>query len=141
MTDQIIRAAGGVLCREEGENLSVLMIRRNGVWDLPKGKFEEGESVPECAIREVEEETGVRGVTITGYLTETYHEYEEGGQTIGKKTDWYAMKSSHGELKPQLEEGITELRWVPISEAEEMAGYENLRVVLREVNRKGRKKR
>lgn len=128
-----IRAAGGVLYREAGGEPNVLMIKRNGVWDLPKGKFENDESVQECAIREVSEETGADGIVITGYLTDTYHEYMEGETEVGKITEWYAMTEKNrgvSSFKPQEEEGITELKWVPLKEAAEMAGYENLRIVL-----------
>ncbi|MCC5915209.1 MAG: NUDIX domain-containing protein [Balneolaceae bacterium] len=128
-----IRAAGGVLYRLKSGDPIVLMIKRNGVWDLPKGKFEEGESVEECAIREVSEETGADGLQIGGYLTETYHEYKEGEAEVGKVTDWYAMMEKNGgrdTFTPQEEEGITELKWVPLYDAEKMVGYKNLQIVL-----------
>ena len=56
-----IRAAGGLLIRsgKEFDATEMLLIFRNSVWDLPKGKLEEGESVPECAVREVSEEIGL----------------------------------------------------------------------------------
>src|SRR4051812_48020306 len=57
----IIRAAGGLVVNDGGE---MLFIFRRGKWDLPKGKLEEGEDLEECAVREVEEETGLKNVKL-----------------------------------------------------------------------------
>ena len=89
------------------------MIFRNGKWDLPKGKLEVGENIEQCAMREVEEECGISGLTITQQLQETYHTYEINGQKILKCTYWFKMKSSFkGNLTPQNKEGITVAVWV-----------------------------
>lgn len=104
-----ISAAGGIVEREE----ELLFIRRHGLWDLPKGKIEKGESIEEAAIREVEEECGIQGVTIKEELIETYHTYEVGKKKFLKRTHWFAMKyEGPKETIPQLEEGITEAMWV-----------------------------
>ena len=79
-----ISAAGGIVEREE----ELLFIRRHGLWDLPKGKIEKGESIEEAAIREVEEECGIQGITIKEELIETYHTYE-----VGKKKFSHNVKS------------------------------------------------
>ena len=106
----LIKAAGGVVYNDNGQ---LLMIFRNGKWDLPKGKLEENEGIKECAIREVEEESGVRGLYITQKLIDTYHTYELNGRKILKKTCWFEMRSSfNGILKPQIKEGITTACWV-----------------------------
>lgn len=126
-----ITAAGGVLYRKADTGIEVLLIFRNGVWDLPKGKREEGESVEECAVREVAEELGIPEPEITSYLCETRHRYKQGGKEFAKTTFWYAMAEKiPSEMSPQTEEGITGLKWVPISEAVELVGYENLKNVL-----------
>lgn len=89
------------------------MIFRNGKWDLPKGKLEENEGIKECAIREVEEESGVRGLYITQKLIDTYHTYELNGEKILKRTFWFKMKTNFiGILKPQAKEGIAKACWV-----------------------------
>ena len=89
------------------------MIFRNGKWDLPKGKLEVGENIKECAIREVQEECGVSGLSIINALQDTYHTYEINGKKILKRTYWFKMKTNFtADLIPQLEEGITKVEWV-----------------------------
>jgi 8-oxo-dGTP pyrophosphatase MutT (NUDIX family) len=106
---QLIEAAGGVLRNLKGE---VLWIRRNEKWDLPKGKVEIGENVENTAVREVEEECAVRDIDRGELLGLTYHTYLHKGESILKKSNWYAMSCpSEQELKPQIEEGITEVVW------------------------------
>lgn len=106
----VLEAAGGVVLNEKNE---LLAIKRLGVWDLPKGKMEQGEVPEECAVREVEEECGIEGLELKEKLTNSYHTYELKGEQILKKTHWYLMNSDYkGELKPQIEEDITEVLWM-----------------------------
>lgn len=130
---RVITAGGGILFRIKTTGAEVLLIRRNGVWDLPKGKLEKGESIEQCAVREVAEETGSTLPALVGYLTTTFHEYELKGERVRKKTVWYSMiyTKDNDTLKPQRDEGITGLEWIPPEEALEMVGYENLKKVLR----------
>ena len=106
----MIEASGGLVFNKDGD---ILMIFRNGKWDLPKGKLEIGESVEECAIREVEEECGIVGLDIIEKLLETYHTYNLKGEEILKRTYWYKMNTDFdGVLVPQIEEGITKVSWI-----------------------------
>jgi len=128
---KIIKAGGGVLYNKEMSPLKILLIKRNGVWDLPKGKLEEGESIEECSIREVAEEVGVTLPKIKEFLCETHHEYEINGEKIGKKTYWYLMQTDQTtDLSPQVEEGITNLKWIEPNRALKMVGYKNLEKVI-----------
>jgi 8-oxo-dGTP pyrophosphatase MutT (NUDIX family) len=105
----LVEAAGGLVKNDQGETLFIF---RNGKWDLPKGKTEKGENIEETAVREVEEETGVRGLEITAFLMQTYHIFKRNGEYRLKLTHWYQMKTSYdGELFPQLEEDIVEVVW------------------------------
>ena len=105
-----INAGGGVVLNPEGEFLA---IERNGVWDLPKGKLEEGEDFETAALREVEEETGLREIESLHLLVSTFHTYELAGELVLKETRWFEMRY-HSKEKPVLqgEEGITSYRWV-----------------------------
>lgn len=129
----VIKAAGGVVQAGDGR---VLMILRNGVWDLPKGKIESGESVEEAAIREVEEETGLRGLSIRQSLGTTKHSYILNGKLIEKTTWWFLMSLDTDLdpealfLSPQIEEGITHIAWEEVKQAKMLAGFENLKMVL-----------
>ena len=107
---KMIEAAGGSVLNTEKK---LLMIFRNGKWDLPKGKIEKRESPEEAAVREVEEECGISGLSIVRALTPTYHTYKLKDELILKKTWWYEMAcSSNQVLVPQLEEGITKVEWL-----------------------------
>jgi len=103
-------AAGGKVINSKGE---LLFIKREGVWDLPKGFVEKGESLEQGAIREIEEETGVSELEIIDKLTTTYHTYRYHGKLVLKISHWFNVKSTfEGELKPQIEEGITGVKWL-----------------------------
>ena len=103
-------AAGGVVTNKEGK---VLFIFRNNKWDLPKGKLEKGESLEAAAIREVAEETGVKGLKLENPLKTTYHIFKAGGRYKLKEVHWYAMKTSYtGKLKGQKSEGIAKVKWM-----------------------------
>jgi 8-oxo-dGTP pyrophosphatase MutT (NUDIX family) len=106
----IVEAAGGLVFNDTGE---FLVIERKGVWDLPKGKLEKGEGFENAALREVEEETGLRNLVTVQPLLSTYHTYPLEGERILKKTRWFEMQYS-GKQLPILQEteGITDFRWV-----------------------------
>lgn len=109
MAEKMI-AAGGIVENEHG---AILMMFRRGKWDLPKGKLDEGESLEECAKREVEEETGLRNIEMGELIDVTTHLYTEKGTEIEKETWWYAMKvKGPQQLVPQATEDISELVWV-----------------------------
>ncbi len=104
-----VTAAGGIATNDKGLDL---MIFRNGRWDLPKGHWEMGETIEECALREVEEETGVSGLTLGDKICTTTHIYKMKGRWEIKQTHWFKMKTSYSEaLVPQTEEGIERVAW------------------------------
>ena len=104
------RAGGGLVYNKNGD---VLFIFRNGKWDLPKGGLEKGEGRKVAALREVEEETGANGLTITGKLQKTYHIFKRNGKYKLKITHWYEMKTDFtGTLAPQADEGIEKAEWL-----------------------------
>jgi len=114
----IVQAAGGLVKNDEDE---ILMIFRRGKWDLPKGKLDENEKIENCALREVEEETGLKNITLGEPLVITYHTYHEGTKHILKESHWFTMSvASHQPLTPQTEEDILDTKWI---EQNEICGY------------------
>ncbi len=104
-----IEAAGGVVFNTKNE---MLIIKRLGCYDLPKGKLEKRESAEEGALREVEEECGVSNLKIREKVEASYHIYSLKNRLVLKKTHWYLMDYAGNEkLIPQTEEDITEAFW------------------------------
>jgi len=107
---QQIYAAGGLVRNNDG---TYLIMKRRGKWDLPKGKVNRNETLEEAAVREVSEESGLHDLEIVGPLISTYHSYFIDDKPILKRTSWFEMAyRGHEEAAPQLDEDITEIRWV-----------------------------
>ncbi len=105
-----VLAAGGAVTDEQGR---LLVIKRLGKWDLPKGKVDPGEGIEAAAMREVEEECGLKRLHISAPMPSTWHTYERKGKQHLKRTDWFLMSASSTEvLVPQHEEDIEEVRWI-----------------------------
>ena len=97
-------AAGGLVLI----NKSIVAIERNGKADLPKGHIEKNEQTDIAAMREVEEETAIKNLSIIKQLPSSHHCYLLNGQWTLKKTSWFLMKSDDDfRPKPQEEEGIS----------------------------------
>ena len=106
----LIKAAGGLV---ESAEKNYLFIFRNKRWDLPKGKLERGEKMSEAAVREVEEECGVKIAKLGEKICKTYHIYPLETKMIIKKTNWYRMTvKGEPKLVPQKEEGIEKAVWL-----------------------------
>ncbi|MCG9899080.1 MAG: NUDIX domain-containing protein [Hydrotalea sp.] len=109
-------AAGGLVVNA---NKELLLIFRRGKWDLPKGKMEETETIEDCAIREVKEETGLQQVEIKQFVGTTTHDYFDNWlkQDVTKISHWYLMEThSTSQLVPQKNEDIEEAKWVRTNE-------------------------
>ncbi|WCO03645.1 NUDIX hydrolase [Psychroserpens ponticola] len=123
-------AGGGKVINDNGE---ILFIYRNNKWDLPKGKAEQNETINETALREVEEETGVSGLSIVKPIETTFHIFKRNGKHKIKITYWFEMKTSYsGPLFPQEKEGITKVEWLN-SDASTKAlenSYANIKILV-----------
>ena len=105
-----VNAAGGLVSNRRGD---YLLISRYGLWDLPKGHQEPGEDIAVCAIREVQEETGIDALEIRRLICVTDHCYLRDGVWHLKHTWWYDMLyTDPTNLTPQREEDITQAAWV-----------------------------
>jgi len=105
-----VNAAGGLVSNKRGD---FLLIKRNGLWDLPKGHQEEGEDIAVTAIREVQEETGITQLELGELICITDHCYLRNGMWHLKHTWWYNMLFTDPlDLTPQKEEDISLAVWV-----------------------------
>ena len=108
-----VNAAGGLVSNRRGD---VLLIRRGGLWDLPKGHQDEGEDIKVTALREVREETGVDRLKLRNLICVTDHCYRRNDIWHLKHTWWFDMLYTDPvDLTPQREEDITKAAWVPRS--------------------------
>ncbi len=127
MTPRQVEAAGGVVLRpgEEGYELCVVHRPRYGDWTLPKGKLEPDETFEEAALREVEEETGLR-CELGRELASTHYIDGNGRPKIVR---YWLMRPAKGELHPADE--VDDARWLPLEDAFDLLSYERDRDVLR----------
>lgn len=116
----LIPASGGLVKNNKSEDL---VIFRRGVWDLPKGKAESGESPEQTALREVKEECHLKMLKIKRFLITTYHIYFLNDKPVLKETRWFEMKYEGKEdPRPQKKEEITKTIWLPFRQLDTIAG-------------------
>lgn len=126
---KVVKAAGGVVFNEEQK---ILMMYRLEKWDLPKGKRDDNEKAKQTAVREVEEECGIK-VQLSGKLCTTWHTYTMGTRKILKRTKWYRMNCiDESMMQPQTEEGIEKLEWMTEKEVQTalLNSYSSIRYVI-----------
>jgi 8-oxo-dGTP diphosphatase len=123
-----VRAAGGLVVREApGGGVEVALVHRPKYddWSLPKGKLEEGESWAAGALREVEEETGLR-CELGAELEPARYRDRKGRPKLVR---YFRMLPLDGEFEPNDE--VDELRWAEPAAAVELLGYEHDRSLVR----------
>lgn len=134
-------SAGGIIVSfRKGQAYVLLMKDMKGLWTFPKGKIEEGEDLQQTALREIEEEVGVKRLTFISELTPVMYWYFRKG-AIRKTVHYFLFRSTTlQKVQPQTEEGITEAKWVPWEEASGIIGYSKTnRPLLREAAEKLKK--
>ena len=128
-----ITAAGGYVVRPGKKEPEVLTIYRRGAWEMPKGKLDKGESIEECALREVREEVGIERLEMIAPAGATYHAYERKKRFEVKTTYWYLMHTPETQFEPQQEEQIEDVVWMGWSEALQRVSYPNYVLHMREI--------
>ena len=125
-----VPAGGGLVLNEKDQ---ILFIFRRGFWDLPKGKMEGKESIKECAVREVMEETGVGELELVKKICTTNHQFKRNGIRKIKKSYWYLMRTKSVKLIPQTEEDITKAKWMSLEKfmSKERPVYKSIMDVLK----------
>jgi 8-oxo-dGTP pyrophosphatase MutT (NUDIX family) len=124
-----VRASGGVVWRRAGGGLEVAVVHRPKYddWSFPKGKLDPGETWEEAALREVEEEIGLR-CRLGHELPPTAYTDPKGRSKVVR---YWMMEPLDGAFAPSGE--VDEMRWVPAGEAGGMLSYEHDRELLRAV--------
>ena len=109
----------------------------NGI--CPKEKSKREKPYKNAAIREVKEECGFRNLDLSRQVSTTYHIYEEKGRQVLKISYWFRMFSRDQDLKPQVEEGITEVQWMDEAKMAKILKntYPNIELLLSEYRAEG----
>lgn len=126
-TSTLVRAAGGVVWRVgERTHLEVLLVHRPKYddWSFPKGKIDPGEGDEQCAVREVEEETGLRCV-LGHELAGTSYIDRKGRPKVVR---YWEMTVSGGEFAPNDEVDV--VQWLTVDEADHLLSYDRDRALL-----------
>jgi ADP-ribose pyrophosphatase YjhB (NUDIX family) len=134
----IINASGGLVKNNKGEDL---IIFRRGVWDLPKGKAEPGESPEQTALREVGEECHLKDLKIKRFLINTYHIYFIDDTPVLKETQWFEIiYEGKKSPRPQKNEDITKTIWLPFNKLNLISGntFPNVLEVINAGQRSGK---
>jgi 8-oxo-dGTP diphosphatase len=127
LNEPVVRAAGGVVARRRKESTTeVLLVHRPKYddWTFPKGKALPGESDEDCALREVEEETGLRCVLEHELPTTAYRD-QRGRRKVVR---YWAMRAPGDDVQPRDE--VDEARWLPLAQADTLLSYDRDRAVL-----------
>lgn len=132
MSADLIRAAGGVVVAEGPDGLPrILLIQdRYGVWTLPKGHLEPGESEEQAAVREICEETGVTATLLRPIARARYPVCKR-NVWRDKEVAYFLASSPLVETTPAAAEGIAAAHWLPPAEALTLISYAQVRDVLR----------
>ena len=125
--EERIEAAGGVVWRVVDGVVEVCLVHRPKYddWTFPKGKLDPGESHEQAAVREVEEETGLRGVLGRELVATDY--LDNKGRP--KRVRYWEMTVAGGSFAPNAE--VDELVWLAVDRAEGRLTYGHDRDVLR----------
>jgi 8-oxo-dGTP pyrophosphatase MutT (NUDIX family) len=120
------RSAGGLVVR--GEEVLLIALAGGQRWQLPKGHVEPGESAEEAAVREVREETGVRGRSL-GPLPAIEYWFVQAGQRVHKQVDYYLLEYESGSETDFDPSEVSSAAWFPWDEAIARLTFDNERRV------------
>lgn len=127
--ENLVTSAGGIIFRKDGPKTFFIVVKNSwGKWTFPKGANEEGETWQETAVREIQEETGVKEAEILGEIGEIKFTDKSGEEPIKKSVHFYLIKTNQTEIteKPLKSVHIQEVRWMEKDEVLKNLDYDNL---------------
>ncbi len=124
---KLVEAAGGLIVREGGSGTEVAVVHRPRYddWSFPKGKLDRGETFEAAALREVEEETGLRGRLVRELPSARYEDHKGRPKVVR-----YWLMEAEGDVSFAPNDEVDELRWLPPAEASALLTYERDRELL-----------
>ena len=128
------KSAGAVVFRHTPAGRVYLLLQNGGRWDFPKGGVEEGESELDTAMREVEEETGLKDLRfLPGFRKVIEYFYRRDGKSVHKQVVYLLASTDNESVKISFEhQGYG---WFPYPEAVRKASYDNSKVTMTEAER------
>jgi 8-oxo-dGTP pyrophosphatase MutT (NUDIX family) len=126
-------SAGGIVFRRDPDGTARFLLIRDSYrhWGFPKGHLEDDETPAAAAERETREETGLEHLVMHGPIRLIDWHFRFRGRYIHKFCHFFLFESPSGEATPQVDEGITAVRWEPLDKTLEVLSYDNARGVLR----------
>jgi ADP-ribose pyrophosphatase YjhB (NUDIX family) len=129
-------SAGGLVVDRSGPEPRAALIARHDrrgrlVWSLPKGHVEDGETPEQAAVREVEEETGIRGTVVAPLGTIDFW-FVADQRRVHKTVHHFLLEAAGGELSDADIE-VVEVAWIPLSEVSDRLAYADERRLLERV--------
>ncbi len=124
-------SAGGVVYKKKNNEVKWLVCKHSGYhkWGMPKGLIEEGESLEEAAVREVEEESGVKVKIIDKVGDPEKYEYIMNGAKVSKQVDYFLMEYMSGDISDHDWE-MEEVEWLSYDQAYQRLAFEGAKKVL-----------
>lgn len=126
-------SAGGLVVHQS--RILLIETRRGRRWQLPKGRLEPGETAQQAALREIHEETGVRG-RLHSYLGAVQYRFSESGRTIDKRVDYYLVEYLGGSPSSHNPDEVSAAAWFPFAEGIRKLTFDNERELAEEARRR-----
>jgi 8-oxo-dGTP diphosphatase len=130
-------SAGGVVFRVVNRRILIGFIKDSyNKWTFPKGHLEKGESAAQAALRETHEEMGLKKLRMVDPLGTISIKFKDRfvhvGQTVQKRIDFFLMETpSYEQGRPETDESIQAIRWVPYRHALKFASYKNVQPIIK----------
>lgn len=128
---EIVRepTSGGIIFRltKDGKDIEILLIQDSkGRWTIPKGHIEPGETAKMTARREIEEETGLKNVSILTWLGKIHFKYRRADKLVLMTTQIYLVEAMDAHEMPIGEKWMKGIKWFPFAEALDLIEYDDI---------------